>query len=172
VKSRADRLEARAKGRAAAKATGKKPIASNRRALHEYEVEEKLEAGLALTGTEVKSLRDGQANLSDGWVGVERGEAWLHDVHVAPYAAGSWTNHEPKRKRKLLLHRREIVRLDGKIRATGATCVPLALYFRGSRVKVEIAVVRGKKLRDKRETIRRREADREARAAIKGGRTL
>ena len=138
--------------------------------LFEYEVEEKLEAGISLTGTEVKSLRDGQASLSDGWVGVERGEAWLHEVHVAPYAAGSWTNHDPKRKRKLLLHRREIVRLDGKIRATGATCVPLSLYFRGAKVKVEIAVVRGKKQRDKRETIRRREADRETRAAIKENR--
>lgn len=171
MKSRQDRLEARARDRASAKATGRKPIASNKRALFEYEVEEKLEAGLSLTGTEVKSLRDGQASLSDGWVGIEGGEAWLHEVHIAPYAAGSWTNHDPKRKRKLLLHRREILKLDGKIRKTGATCVPLSLYFKGSKVKAEIAIVRGKKQRDKRETIRRREADREARAAIKVGRT-
>lgn len=171
VKSRLEREEARRQDKASAKASGRRPIASNRRARHEYEVEETMEAGLALTGTEVKSLRDGQASLGDAWVGVEGGEAFLHDAHIAPYAAGSWTNHDPLRKRKLLLHRREIVRLDGKIRRTGATCVPLSLYFRGARIKVEIAVVRGKKLYDKRETIRRRESERETRAAIKVGRT-
>ena len=144
-----------------------KTVATNRRAFHEYHIEEKLEAGVALTGTEVKSLREGRASLVDGYVAVERGEAWLWYVHVPPYTAGSWNYPEPKRKRKLLLHRREIDRLAGKIQRTGATCIPLSIYFKGARAKVEIALVTGKKLRDKRETIRRREADREARAAIK-----
>lgn len=147
-----------------------KTVATNRRAFYEYDVEEKLEAGVALTGTEVKSLREGRASLADGYVAVEGREAWLWNVHVPPYTAGSWNNPDPKRKRKLLLHRREIDRLAGKIQRSGATCIPLSIYFKGSRVKVQIALVTGKKLRDKRETIRRREADREARAAIKASR--
>jgi SsrA-binding protein len=147
-----------------------KPVATNRKAFHEYHIEERLEAGLALTGTEVKSLRDAKANLTDGYVAVVGGEAWLMNVHVAPYEAGSWTNPDPKRKRKLLLHKREIARLASKIQRSGATCVPLSLYFKGARVKAEIALVTGKKLHDKRETIKKREADREARAAIKAGR--
>jgi len=154
-----------AKGAAASQAT--KTVATNRRAFHEYHIEEKLEAGVALTGTEVKSLREGRASLADGYVAVAGGEAWLWNVHVPPYTAGSWNNPDPKRKRKLLLHRREIDRLAGKIQRSGATCIPLSIYFKGARVKVQIALVTGKKLRDKRETIRRREADREARAAIK-----
>ncbi len=129
-----------------------------------------MEAGVVLTGTEVKSLREGRASLVDGYVAVEGSEAWLWNVHIAPYEAGSWTNPDPKRKRKLLMHRREIDRLAGKIQKTGATCVPLSVYFKGARVKVEVALVTGKKLHDKRETIRRREADREARAAMKAAR--
>ena len=147
-----------------------KTVATNRRAFHEYHVEERLEAGVALTGTEVKSLREGRASLVDGYVAVERGEAWLWNVHVPPYTAGSWNNPDPKRKRKLLLHRREIDRLAGKIQRSGATCIPLSIYFKGARAKVQIALVTGKKLRDKRETIRRREAEREARAAMKAAR--
>lgn len=167
MKSRVEREERRKETRAAAKNAGHRPIATNRRAFHEYNVEEKIEAGLALTGTEVKSLREGKASLQDGYVAVEGGEAWMWNVHVPPYTAGSYNNVDAKRKRKLLLHKREIVRLASKIQKSGATCVPLTMYFKGARVKVEIALVTGKKLRDKRETIRRREADREARAAMK-----
>jgi len=148
-----------------------RPVAKNRKAFHEYFVEEKTEAGIELTGTEVKSLRDGRANLTDGWVEFAAGQAWLHGVHVSPYLAGSWMNPDPVRKRRLLLHKREILRWASKVQRTGATCVPLSLYFKGSRAKVEIALVTGKKLHDKRETIKRREADRESRAAIKAGRT-
>lgn len=147
-----------------------KNVATNRKAFHEYFIEEKLEAGIALTGTEVKSLREAKANLTDGYVAVEGGEAWLMNVHVSPYQAGSWTNPDPKRKRKLLLHKREIVRLASKIQRTGATCVPLSLYFKGPKVKAEIALVTGKKLHDKRETIKRRESERETRAAVKDAR--
>ena len=147
-----------------------KRVATNRKAFHEYFIEEKLEAGVALTGTEVKSLREAKANLTDGYVAVEGGEAWLMNVHVSPYQAGSWTNPDPTRKRKLLLHKREIVRLASKIQRTGATCVPLSLYFKGPKVKAEIALVTGKKLHDKRETIKRREGEREARSAMKDAR--
>ena len=145
-------------------------IATNRKAFHDYFVEEKMEAGVSLTGTEVKSLREARANLTDGYVHVEKGEAWLMNVHVSPYDAGSWNNPDPKRKRKLLLHKREIARLAGKIQRTGATCVPLSLYFKGARVKAEIALVTGKKQHDKRDAIRKREGDREARAAMKESR--
>ena len=167
MKSRIERQGEKAATRAAQKNAGNRPIASNRRAFHEYNIEEKLEAGVALTGTEVKSLREGRASLQDGYVAVTGGEAWLWNVHIPPYGAGSYNNVDAKRNRKLLLHKREIVRLASKIKRSGATCVPLNLYFKGPRVKVEIALVTGKKLHDKRETIRRREADREARAAIK-----
>jgi SsrA-binding protein len=170
MKSRVERTERRASEKNAGRNAGERPIATNRRAFHDYLIEEKLEAGLALTGTEVKSLREGQANLQDGYVAVEGGEAWLWNVHIAPYTAGSWNNPDPKRKRKLLLHKREIERLAGKIRRSGSTCVPLSLYFKGPRVKAQIALVTGKKLHDKRETIKRREADRETRAAIKAHR--
>ena len=167
MKSRIERQGEKAAARAAQKNAGNRPIASNRRAFHEYNVEEKLEAGIALTGPEVKSLREGRASLQDGYVAVTGGEAWLWNVHIPPYGAASYNNVDAKRNRKLLLHKREIVRLASKIKRSGATCVPLNLYFKGARVKVEIALVTGKKLHDKRETIRRREADREARAAIK-----
>lgn len=148
----------------------KRSVATNRKAFHEYHVEERIEAGVALTGTEVKSLRAGQASLVDGYVAIEKGEAWLWNVHIAPYEAGSWTNPDPKRKRKLLLHKREIVRLGSKIQRSGATCVPLSLYFLGKNVKAEIALVTGKKLHDKRDAIRKREGEREARAAMKAAR--
>ena len=167
MRSKVERQERRAARRAADTHAGKRPIASNRRALHEYHVEEKFEAGVVLTGTEVKSLRAGQASLADGYVAVEQGEAWLFNVHVAPYEAGSYNNAESKRKRKLLLHKREIGKIAAKIQRTGATCVPLSLYFFGPRVKTEIALVTGKKLHDKRETLRSRELERESRAAIR-----
>ncbi len=170
MKSRISRLEARAAERASRKAAGLTPVAQNKRALFEYVVEEKFEAGLSLTGPEVKSLRDGNASLQDGYVSVEKGEAWLLNVHIAPYTAGSYNNPDPKRKRKLLLHRREIQKIGSRIQRAGETCVPLSLYFKGPYAKVQVALVTGKKTLDKRETIRRREADREARAAIKASR--
>jgi SsrA-binding protein len=144
-----------------------KLIASNRKAYHDYFVLQKMEAGIALTGTEVKSLREGRVNLKDSYVAVERGEAFLVAVHISPYSHGNRENHDPERKRKLLLHRREIDRLQGQIVEKGLTIVPLRLYFKGGRVKAEIAVVRGKKLFDKRETEKRRELEREAAAAMK-----
>lgn len=164
-------MTARPASPAGKKENAVRPVATNRKAFHEYFVEEKVEAGLELTGTEVKSLRDGRANLTDGWVEFASGQAWLHGVHVSPYAAGSWTNPDPVRKRRLLLHKREILKWATKVQRSSATCVPLSLYFRGARAKIEIALVTGKKLHDKRETIRRREADRESRAAMKAGRT-
>ncbi len=151
-------------------ATGEKLIASNKKALHEYFVLQKLEAGVSLTGTEVKSLREGQANLKDSYVIVKNGEAWLLGTHISAYAHGNRENHDPVRTRKLLLHKREIEKLHRQLVEKGLTIVPLRLYFRGAKVKAEIAVVRGKKLFDKRETEKRREADREAATAIKTGR--
>lgn len=163
MKSRIVRRDAKAE----AARSAVKPIASNRKAFHEYFIEEKHEAGIALTGTEVKSLREGRASLTDGHVAVDGGEAWLWNVHIAPYEAGSYNNPDSKRKRKLLLHRREIARIAAQIQRSGATCVPLSLYFRGSLVKVEIALVTGKKLYDKRDSIKNRELDREARSVMK-----
>ena len=149
------------------KETGEKLIASNRKAFHDYFVLQKMEAGIALTGTEVKSLREAKVNLKDSYVNVDRGEAWLVGVHISPYTHGNRENHEPERKRKLLLHRREIDKLQAQIVEKGLTIVPLRLYFKSGRVKAEIAVVRGKKLFDKRESEKRRELDREAEAAMK-----
>lgn len=149
---------------------GEKLIASNRKAFHDYHVLDRFEAGLALTGTEVKSLRDGKANLSDSYVIFQRGEAWLLNAHISPYAHGNRENHDPLRTRKLLLHRRELGKLESQVRDKGLTIVPLRLYFRGSVAKAEIAVVRGKKLHDKRETERTKQADREAAAAMKARR--
>ena len=149
------------------KDAGEKLIASNKKAFHDYFVLQKFEAGIALTGTEVKSLRDGKANLKDSYVDVDRGEAFLVGAHISPYSHGNRENHDPERKRKLLLHRREIDKLQGQIVEKGLTIVPLRLYFKGGKVKAEIAVVRGKKLYDKRESEKRRELDREAEAAMK-----
>ena len=141
---------------------GEKVIATNRRARHEYTIEKTYEAGLVLTGTEVKSLRQGRANLSDGYAYIDGGEAFLDAVHIPEYSHGSWTNHAPKRARNLLLHRREIDSLVGKVRDGNATLVPLSLYFVNGRVKVELAVARGKQAHDKRQDIARRTAEREA----------
>jgi SsrA-binding protein len=147
--------------------TGERLIASNKKAFHDYFVLQKVEAGLQLTGTEVKALRDGKANLKDAYVIFKGGEAFLFGAHISPYSHGNRENHEPERTRKLLLHRKEMEKLQEQIVEKGLTIVPLRLYFKGSRVKAEVAVVRGKKLYDKRETEKRREADREAAAAMK-----
>lgn len=147
-----------------------KLIASNRKAFHDYHVLDKLEAGIALTGTEVKSLREGAVNLKDSYITVKNGEAFLFGAHISPYSHGNLQNHEPERTRKLLLHRREIDKLEVQVTEKGLTVVPLKLYFKGGRVKAEIGVVRGKKLYDKRESEKRREADREAAAAMKSRR--
>jgi len=152
---------------ASSKDSGEKLIASNKKALHDYFVLQKLEAGIELTGTEVKSLRDGKANLKDSYVAIERGEAYLIGTHISPYSHGNIANHDPERKRRLLLHKREIEKLHEQIQEKGLTVVPLRLYFKSGRVKTEIAVVRGKKLYDKRETEKRREQEREAAAAMK-----
>ncbi len=147
--------------------TGEKLIASNKKALHEYFIVQKLEAGLVLTGTEVKALRDGKANLKDAYVIFKNGEAYLFGLHISPYSHGNIQNHEPDRTRKLLLHKRELDKLHGQTAEKGLTVVPLRLYFKGARVKTEIAVVRGKKQYDKRDSERSRELDREAQQAMK-----
>jgi len=144
-----------------------KLVAGNRRARHEYHIEESMEAGMALTGTEVKALRAGRASLAEAFARVQRGEVWLHQMHIPPYEQGNIHNHEPLRPRKLLLHRRQIARLEGRVGQKGYTIVPLRIYFRGGRAKIEIAVGRGKKLYDKREAVGAREADREAARAVK-----
>ncbi|MEV6959624.1 SsrA-binding protein SmpB [Streptomyces sp. NPDC051207] len=147
-----------------AKEKGRKLIAQNKKARHDYLIIDTYEAGLVLTGTEVKSLRQGRASLVDGFVQLDGHEAWLHNVHVPEYTQGTWTNHSARRKRKLLLHRAEIEKLESKSQETGHTIVPLALYFKDGRAKVEIALAKGKKEYDKRQTLRekqdRREADR------------
>ena len=149
---------------------GEKLIASNKKAYHDYFVLQKFEAGIALTGTEVKSLRDGKAQLKDSYVNFEAGEAFLFGAHISPYSHGNRENHDPERRRKLLLHKNEIEKLRVQLVEKGLTIVPLRLYFKGGRVKAEIAVVRGKKLYDKRATEKKREADREAAAAMKTSR--
>ena len=149
---------------------GEKLIASNKKAYHDYFVLQKFEAGIALTGTEVKSLRDGKAQLKDSYVNFEAGEAFLFGAHISPYSHGNRENHDPERRRKLLLHKNEIEKLRVQLVEKRLTIVPLRLYFKGGRVKAEIAVVRGKKLYDKRATEKKREADREAAAAMKTSR--
>ncbi len=136
-------------------------VAVNRQALHDYTVEERLEAGLALTGTEVKSIRGGRASLREGYVRVADGEAWLEGVHIAPYEHGTYFNHEPTRPRKLLLHRAEIDDLARRSQAQGYTIVPLRLYFKDGRAKLELALARGKRQYDKRQAIAERESQRE-----------
>jgi SsrA-binding protein len=142
-------------------------IATNRQARFRYHFLETWEAGLVLTGTEVKSLREGKAQIKDGYASVRDGEVWLHNVHIPPYAPASRTNHEPERPRKLLMHRREIERLIGKTREKGLTLVPIRLYLRNGRVKVEIALAKGKDVGDKRQTIKEREMKREMERAIR-----
>jgi SsrA-binding protein len=144
-----------------------KILVQNRRARFEFEILERFTAGLALTGSEVKSIRAGRANLQDGHVAFEGGEAFLVDVHISPYDHAGYANHDPLRRRKLLLHRREIHRLNGKVTEKGLTVIPLAIGVEGNWLKVELALARGKKLHDKRETLRRRTLDREAEAALK-----
>jgi SsrA-binding protein len=136
-------------------------IATNRQAAYRYNLLERLECGIVLTGTEVKSLRQGTATIKDGYADVRDGELWLHNVHIPPYAPASRENHEPERDRKLLVHRRELERLIGKSKERGLTIVPTRIYFRGPNAKVEIALARGKDVRDKRETIRERDTQRE-----------
>lgn len=147
--------------------TGRTMVAANRKARHDYTIEDVLEAGMVLSGTEVKALRAGRASLVDGWVEVEAGEAWLHGVHIPEYSQGTWTNHAPRRKRKLLLHREEIDRLEVRTREKGQTIVPLALYFLDGRAKIEIALARGKREYDKRQTLRERQDNMEAQRAMR-----
>lgn len=145
----------------------KRQLAKNRKAFHDYHIHDRFEAGLALTGTEVKAARSGKVQLRDGFVEFRRGEAFLNGVHISPYSHGNRENHLPDRPRKLLLKRREIERLAGRTVAKGFTVVPLSMYLKGNLIKLEIALVSGKKLYDKRQTERERELDREAREAIK-----
>ena len=150
---------------------GRSLVAQNRKARHDYHIEETFEAGLVLTGTEVKSLREGRASLVDGYAAVKEGEVWLHNVHIPEYTQGTWTNHEPRRVRKLLLHRDQIRKLNAKTQETGLTIVPLAIYFKDGYAKVEIGVARGKKSYDKRHSLAEREAKRDAdRAMARRGR--
>ena len=142
-------------------------IATNRQARHRYNFLEKWEAGLVLTGTEVKSLREGKAQIKDGYATVRDSEVWLHNVHIPPYAPASRENHEPERSRKLLMHKREIDRLTGKTREKGLTLVPTRIYFRDGRAKVEIALAKGKDVRDKRQALKEREMKREMERAIR-----
>lgn len=148
------------------KEVGRKVIASNRRARHDYSVLDTYEAGIALAGTEVKSLRAGKASLSEAFATVYDGEVYLRNVHIPEYAQGTWTNHMPKRSRKLLLHRREIQKLIGKTKEGGISLVPLSLYFKDGKVKVELALARGKKAHDKRQDIAKRDAQREISKAM------
>jgi SsrA-binding protein len=144
-----------------------KPYAVNRRARFEFELLERFTAGIQLTGSEVKSVREGRVNLGDGHVVLEAGEAWLVSVHISPYDNAGYSNHDPLRRRKLLLHKRELNRLIGKVVEKGLTMVPLSIVAEGNWIKVELALARGKHLYDKRETIKRRTLDREAAAAVK-----
>lgn len=145
-----------------------KTIAENRKAFHDYFVEESMEAGIELCGTEVKSLRQGGVNLKDAWCAVEQGELWIKGMHISPYEQGNIFNRDPRRERRLLMHRREILRLYGLLKQQqGLTLIPLSLYFKGSRVKVQLGLCRGKKLYDKREDAARREMRREAERAMK-----
>lgn len=141
-------------------------VARNKKALHDYFIEDRFEAGLALTGTEVKALRMGRASLTEAWVEIDRGEAWLQGAHIPEYLQGTWNNHAPRRKRKLLLHRAQIDRLAMRVQAKGYTIVPLELYFVGGRAKVEIALARGKQDWDKRQSLREAQDRREAARAM------
>jgi SsrA-binding protein len=149
-----------------AKQKGRSVVASNRKARHDYTILDTYEAGLALTGTEVKSLRAGRVSLVDAFAQESDGELWLHGMHIAEYAMGTWTNHAPRRVRKLLLHRGEIDRLVGKLHETGLTLVPLSMYFADGWAKVELGLARGKKVYDKRQDLAKRDADREITRAV------
>jgi len=143
------------------------PIAENRKAFHDYHILETFEAGIALLGTEVKGIREGRANLRDSFARVDRGEVWLFNVHINPYSHRGYVDHDPKRKRRLLLHKHEIRKLIGKTVEKGLTLVPTRMYFKNGKVKVALALAKGKEAHDKRETLRKREVDRETRAAVK-----
>ena len=145
----------------------RKVIATNRRARHDYTIEDTLEAGIMLTGTEVKSLRDGRATLTDGYAMITDGEIWLHGVHIPEYIRGTWTNHQPRRVRKLLLHRKEIDRLERSTHEGGLTLVPLSLYFSDGKAKIELALARGRRTYDKRHELARRDAAREVERALR-----
>jgi SsrA-binding protein len=149
---------------------GRKVVASNRRARHDYAIEDVMEAGLMLTGTEVKSLRAGRASLTDGYAMITDDEVWLHGVHIPEYSLGTWTNHEPRRIRKLLLHRKEIAKLARAMSEGGLTLVPLSLYFKDGKAKIEIALARGRRSYDKRQELARRDAAREVERAFRRSR--
>jgi SsrA-binding protein len=144
----------------------RKVIASNRKARHDYAIVDTYEAGLVLTGTEVKSLREGRASLVDGFATIRDGEVWLQGVHIPEYTQGTWTNHEPRRVRKLLMHRHEIDKLESRVNERGYTLIPLSLYFKDGYAKVELATGRGKKDYDKRHALAERQANREAQRAL------
>lgn len=150
-----------------AREQGQKVVAQNKKARHDYTIEDRYEAGLVLTGTEVKSLRAGRASLVDGYAYVDAGEAWLDAVHIPEYGQGTWTNHPPRRKRKLLLHKHQIEKLQAAVSQGGYTIVPLSLYFSDGRAKVELAVAKGKKEYDKRHALRERQDKREAERAMR-----
>ena len=154
------------------KERGQKVVATNRKARHDYTIEDTYEAGLVLTGTEVKSLREGRASLVDGYAFVEYGEAWLDAVHIPEYNQGTWTNHPPRRKRKLLLHKAQILKIHNKTKEGGYTLVPLKIYFSDGRAKVEIAVAKGKREYAKRQALRERQDNREADRAMSARRNL
>jgi len=149
---------------------GQKVVATNRKARHDYTIEDTYEAGIVLTGTEVKSLREGRASLVDGFAQVADAEVWMHNVHIPEYNQGTWNNHAPRRKRKLLLHRQEIQKLIGKSKESGLTLIPLALYFKDGKAKVELGLARGKKDYDKRQTLMEKTLNREAERDISAAR--
>ena len=149
-----------------ARSAARKLIAQNKKARHDYTIVDTYECGVVLMGTEVKSLREGRASLADAFATIDDGEVYLHNVHIPEYAFGSWTNHTPRRVRKLLLHKNQIVKLIGQTKESGLTLVPLSLYFSEGKVKVELALARGKKTWDKRQDLARRDADREVRREL------
>ena len=149
---------------------GEKVVSTNRKARHDYHIEDTYECGLALTGTEVKALRLGKASLVDGWAQIVDGEMWMESVHIPEYTQGPWTNHATRRKRKLLLHRAEIIKISHRVKDGGYTLVPLKIYFKDGRAKVELAIAKGKKDYDKRQTLLEKEAKREAERAMKSKR--
>jgi SsrA-binding protein len=145
---------------------GEKIVATNRKARHDYAIEDVFEAGIVLTGTEVKSLRAGRASLVDGFASVDGGEVWLENVHIPEYTEGTWNNHSTRRKRKLLLHREQIDKLAGKVNQSGFTLIPLSLYFKDGKAKVELAVAKGKRAYDKRHALKEQQDKREADRAM------
>jgi SsrA-binding protein len=149
------------------KEQGQKVVATNRKARHDYTIEDTFEAGLVLSGTEVKSLRQGRASLVDGYGFIDGGEAWLDAVHIPEYSQGTWTNHAPRRKRKLLLHKQQIIKISQKTKEGGYTLIPLSIYFSDGRAKVELAVAKGKREYDKRQTLREKQDKREAERAMR-----